>query len=496
MNLSMWNIYHSLQTHMAKPLIKEGKPTIQYARWIVNSNLSPDAVYVGNGSDYIGKDDENTAIIVHRNDLIVVNDADIGELFNEICSIIDRFNAWEHMLMEYVHQEDGLQKMIDDSDYIIQQPAFIYAPEGNAIAVSTKYSADIHWHWKEILDNHGLTEKRLKLLKQSIKLTDVFQDSFPVVRDSQMGDHKYMHCNISANGHIIGHFVIFSFLKPFDEGLEYLVDNMLKYMEQNAEIYFGKYNPVSRFTSILNCLLLNEEYNKKELDIWLKRVRWNADDTYQIMAFEENVENVPVLLNTMYAKFLKMAISGVVFIIGTCIVIIENQSCIEFRKSILLRIKELTGEEFRCGVSSNFRNICDCRLYYQQALLELRRCNIDKCAVSYADENSLKAIRAQLLKESWVKTYVNKNLLYLKNYDIAMGTAYYKTLKIYFYTGFHASDAASLLHLHRNSLAYRLDKIRELIDFTEFDRMILERKEEDLTTIFLSFVIIDSDSTE
>lgn len=53
-------------------------------------------------------------------------------------------------------------------------------------------------------------------------------------------------------------------------------------------------------------------------------------------------------------------------------------------------------------------------------------------------------------------------VLPLVNYDRERGSDLIRTLSVYFEAGANASEAADRLFLHRNSLLYRLERIRTL----------------------------------
>ena len=75
MKISIWNIYHRLSYPDMIPLVKDGSPTIESVRWIVSKDLNPDMVYIGNEAEFFAGINGNT-IIVHRNDMILVHNAD------------------------------------------------------------------------------------------------------------------------------------------------------------------------------------------------------------------------------------------------------------------------------------------------------------------------------------------------------------------------------------------------------------------------------------
>lgn len=495
LKISMWNIFHNLPFSDKVPMIKDGSPSISCARWITSSYLNKDAVYVGREKDFFYTDREN-AIIVHRQDLILVGQVEPEDLFNEICCLLDSFEVWEEQLAQCEKQPDGLNKMLDASKHLLRNPSFIYAPDGKALAIAAGFPPSIHWHWKEILDHHGLTEERLLNLKESISLTDVFQDLSPAIRDSKMGGHQYMHCSILANGYMGGHLVVFSMLTPFTEGQEILVENLVRHMSRHMEYHFSEYSPSSRLSEIIISILSHRPYEEKGFQLLLQTMRWNENDAFRFFALKENVAHEPVMLANVFIRLSGQIKNAVVFQMGAQLVILENQTRLQSQNNTDDMARKLLEDNFICGVSNIFKGLKQCELYYAQANYELERCARLSKAISYAEENSLPFFLELLTENRLSKAYVYCPLVFLKSYDDEHGTEFYKTLRAYFYCGFHMSDAARMLNIHRNSLTYRLDKIRELIDFRIFDHMASFRDFDDLNRLFLSFLFLDAENMD
>ena len=89
-------------------------------------------------------------------------------------------------------------------------------------------------------------------------------------------------------------------------------------------------------------------------------------------------------------------------------------------------------------------------------------------------------------------TYALPELVRLKRYDEANQTQFFETLYAYTYASFHLSDAARYLGIHRNSLDYRLKRIREIIDFSLFDKLLSVPDKDAFTYLMLSFAIVDA----
>lgn len=491
MKLSMWNLFYSLPYENCIPMILDGSPTITCARWIVTSYLNSDTVYVGKESEFFDTTDED-ALIVHRHDMIIVRKVDSEEVFNEICCILDCFNEWENQLQSCLKKTEGLTKMLNISKDILKNPSFIYAPDGKSIAVASNFPPSIHWHWKEILENGGLTEERLSYLKKSINLTDVFQDTFPTIRDSRMDDYQYMHCSISTNGYMAGHFVMFSMLSPFQEGIEYLVLVLIYYLSKYIALHYEKYSPTSKMAQMVKSLIFHQKYEEEEFQILLQTLHWNHNDSFQIYVIKEMVSNEPVLLNKIYIKLSEKLTGSIVLTVKNQVIILENQTLKMHPVQVKDLVLSVIKKDFICGVSNIFDDIKKCALYYAQAEEELIYCSKNKIPFSFAVKHSIDHFKNIFLNDAIAETYVHRSLLQLKEYDQRNDTSYYETLRAYFYCGFHLAPTSKMLGIHRNSLSYRLGRIRELIDFQEFDQLIESRDINQLNLLFFSFFKIDA----
>lgn len=80
--------------------------------------------------------------------------------------------------------------------------------------------------------------------------------------------------------------------------------------------------------------------------------------------------------------------------------------------------------------------------------------------LNYRDVQPWPALIA-LAKDPAAEAFIHPLLDKLENHDGREGTAYYTTLETYCTTAFNRSQTAKDLHVHRNTLLYRLDRISE-----------------------------------
>ena len=492
MKLSMWNIYHGLAEEHKLAMIHDGEATITGARWLITTKLSPDHVYVGGAGEYFDAGDED-AIIVHRRDMILVNQTDPEELFDEVCSIIERFNIWQQRLMDLMDSENGLQRMIDLSRSLLQNPSFVYSPTGEILAMASDYPASVHWHWKELIDNRGLSEKRLKYLKDNIQLSAVFEDTVPVRRNSVMDNYEYIHCSIFQKKRIVGHFVLFGFSASIPEGMEIIIHELVSRMNRYTESHYLEFSPQSKLTDVFLGYLQKEPYDKEILTELLQSLHWQLEDLYQIFVIRETVSSEPVLLTRICRKINQEVPSVLAAVRDERLTILRNLSVGGPEKSQeeLDRLKEILGDDFYIGASTPFRKFELSEIYYRQGRAELDRCERDGLKWSSGDLHLLDSLREVIRSNDLLETYVDPALWRLYIYDRNNGTSWYATFRAYCISGFHKSETASFLSLHRNTLNYRLERIAELLGQDVFYRLTQPGDLSKLMSLIISCFILD-----
>lgn len=493
MKLSMWNIYYALSSKDKVPMIKVGDATIVSARWIATSYFNPDRVYVGNESEFFGGEERNT-LIVHRHDMILVRDTDPEEVFEEICCIIEDYSHWEEELKSCMKREDGLTHMINCSKKFLNNPSYIYAPDGRALAKASveDFPLDIYWHWREIHENNGLTDMRMEYLKKEISLSRVFQDMYPVIRTASTKDYEFAHISLVVGGYMAGHYVVFGWQNAFNEGSVHIINNLARHLTAYITEHYAEFSPTTPIGDLVTSLIFHVGVDEVELQHMLDTLGWQRNDEFRFFVVKEKVDKELVLLPKMYVALSKKLSHSVVFMLDDRLVILVNESKKSGWSTEQNYISTALSREFLCGISNYFSDLEQCDKYYMQAEKELEYCIANNRLISYAEEHGIEYFQKAIRRDKLGETYVQKDIVCLMQYDKQNNTPFYHTLKTWFYCGFHMATTAKKLGIHRNSLTYRLDKIRELIDFTEIDQLVSTRNTEKLNYFFYSFFYLDS----
>lgn len=124
----------------------------------------------------------------------------------------------------------------------------------------------------------------------------------------------------------------------------------------------------------------------------------------------------------------------------------------------------LQNYHLRAGVSDRIRDFFYFTTYYQQAVSALRfakRTSDHSPLVSYDQYKYYQMLSD--LPENWAaNTYCSNVVWTIYEYDLENDTEYLKTLYHYLLAGRSVNTAAKALFLHRNTISYRVDRIRTL----------------------------------
>lgn len=122
--------------------------------------------------------------------------------------------------------------------------------------------------------------------------------------------------------------------------------------------------------------------------------------------------------------------------------------------------------ESYCGVSAVFDSLEQREVYIQQANLahDSARLLNRSSQCTYYSESLSEAFLLHPLKEFRQENVIPEELQNLFSYDRLHETELTKTLKIYLYLRNDINKTSSALHVHRNTLIYRLNKIRDLTE--------------------------------
>ena len=150
---------------------------------------------------------------------------------------------------------------------------------------------------------------------------------------------------------------------------------------------------------------------------------------------------------------------------GSYLVLIANLSRQE--QDLLMSLVKAIAEEYQLvfGLSEPFDNILRLRKYYTQAkrVREISALREEEVGVFSFGEHKFTLLLKDIAATENPELFVDESIDRLIAHDAAENTEYVQTLETYILSGMSNDKTRSILNIHRNTLAYRLNKIEEIV---------------------------------
>lgn len=115
-------------------------------------------------------------------------------------------------------------------------------------------------------------------------------------------------------------------------------------------------------------------------------------------------------------------------------------------------------------VSYTYSDLTDSAAYFNQCqgLLSQRLSAFNESPIIYYEDHYLKHILNMVNNPSLVKASIHPSIKYMQKYDLEHGTNYINTLETYFDNNRNAPATANALFIHKSTLFYRFDKMKQI----------------------------------
>lgn len=195
---------------------------------------------------------------------------------------------------------------------------------------------------------------------------------------------------------------------------------------------------------------------------------FGSHSKHYIVAMADARSISQMTLETIIQRLYQQAVFSTVLMRGSYIVLIANTSDSEYA-SFFSRLDELAdAHQLLFGVSDVFSNILNLQKYYSQAK-RIRDIGPMLGASSgvfpFGDYKNGLLIR-DLASIEDPDLFVDESVDRLIEHDLREGTSYLETLEAYVRCGMSNERTRRMLHIHRNTLMYRLGRIEEILGHT------------------------------
>jgi purine catabolism regulator len=130
-----------------------------------------------------------------------------------------------------------------------------------------------------------------------------------------------------------------------------------------------------------------------------------------------------------------------------------------------LLTKEIKDTAFRIGIGSQYNTITTLHKSFTEAneAIRLMEQFENNTGVSHFEDYSVYHLLSSNIKSQELEAFFTKSLGKIYEHDKRHDTAYLTTLESYFQNNLNLSETAKALFIHRNTLIYRIEKIKEIL---------------------------------
>lgn len=397
--------------------------------------------------------------------LYVLADCDIKEVYNDVQQVMEKFYAWRKQIRDMNCNVNNLQRLLSESRSYLKLGMFLIDKDFNYVA-----------HTDDYMKKHGpvLGEKKLRMNTLNDLLTN------PVYLAAKANDETFLYpsrgkehvlCyNIKVEKKYVGRLLTDSENGTYCQGdrklVEYLGLFITDIFKKDYEKHIKKQEQ-DIFRKIIGNILEGKSQENKKISPILLEQGWTIQCQYQVFVFSLIDINRNEFSKEYYCKYLED------LFYGSCALRNFEQITLVVNISLLNKDeKAFTGElsqflektNCKTGKSLLFSDISLLTYHKKQAEMALIAGSEKKSKKRIYDYSTLRldciftVCTADLLPEH----LCNPILLRLKAYDKIEGTELYATLKVYLEEQFNVSHAAKRLFVHRTTLLYRLERIKEI----------------------------------
>lgn len=385
-------------------------------------------------------------------------------------------------LLEALAQNRGLSYIVDMGYEMIGNPFCIIDMSGKAIATISSGKTKDDPVWNQVITPPGyLTFDTFSFYTANKFYEKIASNKSAFFWVDDYSKYPRIVGKIKIGSKHIATLVVCEHEKPYKEGdielISLLCDVFSIELQKNE---FTHYSRGLVYESFFEDLLKGKVKDNRVIQERMKILNLKFEKNLFVLTIDINdftVTNSPTSFSYVQRDLEKIIKNGKTVMYYDSIVMIvscDNQK--SFFKTDLQVLKKFLKKNNMCaGLSCCFSNIEEIREYYLQSIEALKLgTNMNKEAVFFTYEEYAVFHMADICSNVIdLKKVCHPSLLLLIEYDRQNNTEYTQNLYAYIINLKNIVKSSEYLHIHRNSLAYRIQKIENIMNIDLSDNNVL-----------------------
>ncbi|MGI6057012.1 MAG: helix-turn-helix domain-containing protein [Bilifractor sp.] len=460
MYLSMWIIRDNLKEYTIDSHISGGEMCIRNVSLLFRGdNVSAHTVYICPSEDFIPTM-KDRVICVNRNDYLVVDCGSMEEIYEKVQGIIDRYLEWDLHVRDLIDARCSLQDITQEAADIFQEmvvvmnSGFILKSIAGRRYIEETVPAD---YAEQLQRDEGMPLDHVvpvvKSLQSNLTNRNAYYFQEPVLKRDALVQNIYIN----------GFFWGFSFvtLGRLSEGesvrqvFHVFNAQILRWWDRNGIVLEApEQNAV-----FLRLLREDPAMKNDTVHQFFRRIGWKDADSKQILRFQVGVGS-ELVYERLIHQISQLYSDCYVLQVEKGLMMVVNVSHLQFSRFLDDLTRYLRPVDLFMGISYPFQDMMKLRQYFEQADI----------AMHYGRRNGKRIMFCRDCAVYYLQNVLRKNvsvglehplLEQLRSADKKNHTEYFRTLQVYLQEERSLVRASERLHIHKNTLLYRIRRIED-----------------------------------
>jgi len=402
----------------------------------------------------------------------ILNDVPAEEIIQTGNALLASYDAWYDSLLMAVIGHKPIDAFLNIAVQKLANPIVVYNNNLCAICSAGSVTSPVEGTNWEIVSIPGFVLENFytpqELRKISLHIAQKSEQVL-VVNPKKDPAHSSLGILIWIDGKLYGGIGTVDMNMPFTEGQKetlVIISQILKLYFQNHSIYM---QIAEDKVNWLNSLLEGVDISSDIISAYLSNHQWKLDDHFCIASFTVSGDlNIPIIsildlkqINDLFPDALVTVHNEYIVMVIRC----TNKKSLHGKKKQQLEQFLKKDSVLRCGVSMIFNNFLHLRYYYAQSKFAASQCKpAESQSICLYEDYQADHVLQTLSHGTDPRCFCHPGILSLWESGNESQRELVKCLYHYFLNGKNISATADAIHIHRNTLIYRLSKAEEILN--------------------------------
>lgn len=422
------------------------------------------------GRGFQKKKYENT----HLNIIHYDSNEPIEPLFNDMQALIthlQRANAGLHLFANAFFSDQGLQYMTDIAYEVFGNPVFVVDSSFKYLAISSAFSPN-NTIFEEELSSGYILEAGIKSIREANLDEKVRNSNTPYYFKTPLHGTGMLIAPVKIHGIEVAKVMLYESQKAITDIDSLLLSRLSRFisMELQKDSFFSQNKDVM-FSYFLADLLDNPEINYPSVRDRLHTLGFDLkEDLYIMTIAASSYRDTNAKLEVIVRELNNILVGSLYAIYENTLVMLFSRSRESGLSAYELNALEtyLRANSLTAGMSNFFTDLKTARRFYLQAkkAAEIGLRLHEEGPIHYYSDAYFYHIIEICEKEEDLQYFIHPAMMKLLYHDRDRHSELLETMHCFLQTPGNPAKIAENLHIHKNTLLYRMNKIKSLTGCT------------------------------